>query len=423
MNTRRNPLKCLTVLLALALLLTAFPAAMAAGGFQAVVAVDSMKVYSAEAPYSFLGTLPKGTVVTVEAYSGSAALINSNGRTGIVQVSDLDAVSADSEQPQESQVETAPTPVVALRTTRIYRKASTSSRYAIVKAGTEMQLLAVKGACAKVSRNGQVGYAVYSHLGTAEQIEETPAPQQTPAPETSVAPQTTPQPESNPDSDIQTGKADVVANTACRVFVRPSTFSESVTVQKGTKMTLLAIKGEWALVERNGTVGYTGVSSLSKTSGGNSQSVSSRNPCSSGSNEHTIYAFLTGEMGFNRAAAMGIMANIKDESAYKPDINGDSGTSYGICQWHAGRKTNLISWCQNNGLDYTTLDGQLRFLQYELPTRYSQVYNYVRQVENTAEGAYDAAYYFCFNFEAPAARTSQSTARANYAKNTLFPLK
>ena len=421
MNTRRNPLKYLIVLLVLALMLSAVPAAMAAGSFQAIVAVDSMKVYSAEAPYSFLGTLPKGTEVTVEAYSGSAALISSNGKRGVVQVTDLTAASADSEQSEESTVETAPVDVVALRTTRIYRKASTSSRYATVKAGTEMKLLAVKGVCAKVSRNGQVGYAVYSHLGTAEQIEETPAPQQTP--EASVTPQTTPQPETNPNSDIQTGKANVVANTACRVFARPSTFSESVTVQKGTAMTLLAIKGEWALVERNGTVGYTGVSSLSKTSGGSSQSVSSRNPFSSGSNEYTIFAFLTGEMGLNRAAAMGILANIKYESAYKPDINGDSGTSYGICQWHAGRKTNLISWCQNNNLDYTTLDGQLRFLQYELPTRYSQVYNYVRQVENTADGAYDAAYYFCFNFEAPAARTSQSTARANYAKNTLFPMK
>ena len=38
-------------------------------------------------------------------------------------------------------------------------------------------------------------------------------------------------------------------------------------------------------------------------------------------------------------------------------------------------------------------------------------------------GAYDAGYYFCFNFEAPAARTSQSTKRGNYAKDTLYPMK
>ena len=79
-----------------------------------------------------------------------------------------------------------------------------------------------------------------------------------------------------------------------------------------------------------------------------------------------IYAFLTGEMGLNRAAAMGVMANIRYESSYNPQCSGDSGTSYGICQWHLGRKTNLINYCNQNNLDYHSLEGQLRFLQYEL---------------------------------------------------------
>ena len=85
------------------------------------------------------------------------------------------------------------------------------------------------------------------------------------------------------------------------------------------------------------------------------------------------------------------------------------------------RKTRLINWCTEKGLDYNSVEGQMRYLQYELPNFYPSVDSYIRQVENTAEGAYDAAYYFCFNFEAPANRTAQSTKRGNYAKDTLFP--
>ena len=95
---------------------------------------------------------------------------------------------------------------------------------------------------------------------------------------------------------------------------------------------------------------------------------------------------MVSEMGYNRAAAMGVLANIKYESSYNPDCNGDGGTSYGICQWHAGRKTNLISWCEENLLDYTTLDGQLRFFKYEITSRYASVHSYLRDVENSADG-------------------------------------
>ena len=47
---------------------------------------------------------------------------------------------------------------------------------------------------------------------------------------------------------------------------------------------------------------------------------------------------------------------------------------------------------------------------------------YLKSVENSADGAYDAGYYFCFNYEAPAARTSQSTKRATYARDTLYAM-
>lgn len=403
MIIKRKPTILLAALLMLALLAAAAPAALAEGSFQAVVSVDSMKVYAQEAPYTYLGALSRGTEVTVVAWSGRAALIQYGGRTGIAQVSDLTRVAATA---QAETTETALNkPMVATRDTRIYKKADTSSSYKKVKAGTSIQLLAVNGNCAKISRNGKVGYMLYSHLGEpgAETTTET----------TETASETT--------ADVKTGSAPVVASQSTRIYATADLSGDSISVGKGTAMTLLAIRGDCAMVEKNGAIGYTALSNLEKASNsGGSSSTPKGNPFSAGSNEYTIYAFLTGEMGYNRAAAMGVMANIKYESGYRPVCNGDSGTSYGICQWHAGRKTNLINYCTENGLDYTTLEAQLQFFRYEITSRYSSVHSYLKGVENTAEGAYDAGYYFCFNYEAPAARTSQSTKRGTYARDTLF---
>jgi len=389
------------------------PAALADSDFQAVVAVDSMNVYSQDAPHDYLGALPRGTVVTVKAYSGGAALISYGGRTGVAQVSDMSAYAQSAVLPQgvqESEQEAEGKAVVTTRKTRIYKKASTSSSYTTVKAGTSLTLLAVNGECAKVSYKGKVRYAVYSHLGQpgSAAVSETPVAESV----TETVPEQA--------ASVQTGNAPVVTTQSVRIYSGAYNTGDYTTVDKGTGLTLLAVRGDCAMVERNGAIGYTAVSALESAPTQASTPRPSANPFSSGSNEHAIYAFLTEAMSYNRAAAMGVLANIKYESSYNPDCNGDGGTSYGICQWHAGRKTNLISWCEENGLDYTTLDGQLQFFRYEVKNRYPSVHSYLKQVENSADGAYDAGYYFCFNYEAPAARTSQSTKRAEYARDTLF---
>ena len=71
-------------------------------------------------------------------------------------------------------------------------------------------------------------------------------------------------------------------------------------------------------------------------------------------------------MEFNSAAACGILANMNAESTgLVPDqeeIGGGGG--YGICQWTDTRRDDLVEWCENNGYDYTTLEGQLWFFRY-----------------------------------------------------------
>lgn len=375
-------------ILLIALMLALAPAALA-DSFQAVVAVDSMNVYAEAAPHALLGALPRGTEVTVVSWSGETAKITYKKKTGLARVSDMRRV----------ETETV-TPMVANRDTRLYSKPSTSSAYADVKAGTTVQVLSVDGDRAKVSYGGKTGYMIYSHLSAPGTVETTP--------------------EQEP---VKTGNVPVVTTKAARVYENADYTGGSVALAKGTKLTLLATRGDVAMVEKNGAIGYMSASCLKKDTSGGSGSTTGGNPFATGSNEREIYAFLTGEMGYNRAAAMGVMANIKYESSYRTDCVGDGGTSYGLCQWHAGRKTNLINWCAENGLDYTALDGQLRYLKYEVVNRYPSVHSYMKQVENSAEGAYDAAYYFCFNFEAPAARTSQSTKRGIYARDTLYGMK
>ncbi len=153
------------------------------------------------------------------------------------------------------------------------------------------------------------------------------------------------------------------------------------------------------------------------------------------SNEQIIFNYCVNEMGFNIAAASAVLANIKCESGFRPNAKGDyqNGvyTSYGICQWHAGRFTKLKEWCANNGFDYTTLTGQLNYLKYELKNSYSSVWNRLTGIANTAEGAYDAGAYWCARYEVPAGYGywsngvlyygTTSVARGNSAKNTYWP--
>ena len=137
-------------------------------------------------------------------------------------------------------------------------------------------------------------------------------------------------------------------------------------------------------------------------------------------NADYIFSILTQKMGYTEAAACGIMANIRCESTFNPHAWNAGGGSYGLCQWTGGRYGRLRSWCGSNGYDYTTIDGQLAYLEYELQNHYPGVEKYIRSVENTSSGAYDAGQYYCYHFEAPASRGSVSVYRGGLASGTFW---
>ena len=138
-------------------------------------------------------------------------------------------------------------------------------------------------------------------------------------------------------------------------------------------------------------------------------------------NETAVFTYLTREMGLNTAAACGVMANIQYESGFDSTAWGDGGTSHGLCQWHDGRCANLSSFCERNGYDVDSVYGQMEYLNYELTNSYSSVLEYLLAVEDSADGAYDAAWYWCYYFEVPADRENQAAQRGQVAAGSYYP--
>lgn len=141
------------------------------------------------------------------------------------------------------------------------------------------------------------------------------------------------------------------------------------------------------------------------------------------SNKTQVFSYLTNELGFNSAAACGIMANIEKESNFKSStvIRDSNGLlSGGLCMWNGSRLTSLKNFCSKNGYNYLSVTGQLEYLEHELKNGYKKVYNYLKGVSNTSSGAYNAGYYWCYYFEIPANRASQAKRRASSASGTYW---
>lgn len=132
-----------------------------------------------------------------------------------------------------------------------------------------------------------------------------------------------------------------------------------------------------------------------------------------------LYSYLKSQ-GFNDAAVCGIMANVQRESGFDTTALGDGGTSYGICQWHEGRWESMKSYCSDNNLDPDSIEGQAQYLVHELKNSYPDVYDTLKNVPNTSQGAYDAAYKWTTDFEIPADKYNEGAVRGSSASSTYW---
>jgi peptidoglycan hydrolase-like protein with peptidoglycan-binding domain/lysophospholipase L1-like esterase len=115
------------------------------------------------------------------------------------------------------------------------------------------------------------------------------------------------------------------------------------------------------------------------------------------SDANTVIDFFTGK-GLSPEQAAGIAGNIQAESGFNPAAVGDSGKAIGLAQWRDSRRDKLEQWSEDNGVDSASVDGQLKYLWWELTNTEKNALNKLKQ-QNTPG---DAAYAFAKYFERPA---------------------
>ena len=134
-----------------------------------------------------------------------------------------------------------------------------------------------------------------------------------------------------------------------------------------------------------------------------------------GDTQASIYKMLR-EKGYSKAACCAIFANMEHESGFRKDAlgdyEGDTPTSYGLCQWHNSRWTDLKNYCSEHGYDESSLEGQIAFMDHELKTKYQGVYDKLMSVDDTIEGAKEASKYWTIYYEVPANKEQQAVSRA-----------
>lgn len=115
----------------------------------------------------------------------------------------------------------------------------------------------------------------------------------------------------------------------------------------------------------------------------------------------------------NFAQAIGILVNMKAESAYNENALGDlkdgKYTSYGLCQWHGKRWERL----QNYSGMITSIPAptQISFLLWEMEKYYPKTWKVFQEIGDDKDGAERFAYYFCYNYEVPANREKKAEKR------------
>lgn len=169
-----------------------------------------------------------------------------------------------------------------------------------------------------------------------------------------------------------------------------------------------------------------------------------KKPYTGNTNEQTVFNYCKQVMGLNEAASCGVLANINAESSFRPNNlqntfekslgytdDGytkavDSGTytnfvndsaGYGLVQWtYWSRKQNLLNYAKKVGASIGSMNMQLDFFAQEIKA-YTKVWDCLKSVPNTAEGAYTAAHTMCYYYEAPGSKETASVTRGNAAKD------
>ena len=372
-------------------LLAGFSTAALAEDSYAMVVARNARIYENQDLSGKSAKMPKYAIVTLASEAGGIAKITYKGYTGYMDAASIGKIDTSSSVEAVFAVDG-----------RVYELATTASRSAKVSAGTTVNVLLAANGCALIEKNGVFCYTRVSYL-TAVKTGDVQDPKDDPV-------------------EVFYDEFDaIVTGSSIKVYasVKPGA-SVLGTLSKDTVVTVTAYTDTVVRINYGGGVGYCLASDLAKYTAPDPTGSDILDD-SSLSNEEEIFYFLLYELDFNAAGASGVLANIDCESGFRPTAVNSSSGAYGICQWLGGRKTNLQSYCASNGYDHATLEGQLWYLKFELQNKYPSVFNYIKSVDNSAQGAYDAGYHWCYYFEIPGNRANSSVKRGNIARDEYWP--
>ena len=195
---------------------------------------ETAKIYKSASTSSASTTLSAGTKVSVITTNGGWALIEKGGAGAYIQTKYLTdspytnpiATPAPTEKPE------AIAEAVVNASTKVYKKASTSSASIAVPKGMKVEIIAVNGDWAYI-RNAGGTYAYIYKKYLSDPNAATPTPTAKPTEEPQAI-------------------ARAVVNEATKVYKKASTSSTSASIAKGTKVEIIAVNGDWAYIRNAG---------------------------------------------------------------------------------------------------------------------------------------------------------------------------
>lgn len=135
-----------------------------------------------------------------------------------------------------------------------------------------------------------------------------------------------------------------------------------------------------------------------------------KSPAGGAKEEQAAMAYFQAQ-GWTKEQAAGLAANIKRESAFRPDAVGDGGKAYGIAQWHPDRQAEFKKKF-GKPIQGSTLEEQMAFMHYELTQGNERAAGAkLRQ----AKSAREAAAAVSTHYERPADKAGEAAKRGQLA--------
>lgn len=126
-------------------------------------------------------------------------------------------------------------------------------------------------------------------------------------------------------------------------------------------------------------------------------------------------------LGYSDNAAAGIVGNIHAESGFNTGASGDQGSAHGLTQVRGERWQGLQNYAQQHGMDPSSPDAQLGYVDYEMRSGADAGAGRAFQALQTAQTPADAAAAFMHNYERPNADPSiNNIAGRQQFANTIF---